>query len=165
MVSYKTAFKNFFKKGFNFKGTSTRAEYWWMVLTITLTEAALALCLFLTIFLMGGTGSIDQMMDNLSAGALILSIFLILLMVVIILIIIIPMLALQVRRFRDIDLAEPLVWTAFVVLVFGRIVANYFARQYAGMEVLSDILTLLIFILSALPTNCFKNTNWLNRKN
>ena len=42
MVSFTTAVKNGFKKGFDFKGCATRAEFWWWNLFVFLIRLPLA---------------------------------------------------------------------------------------------------------------------------
>ena len=51
MVSFTTAVKNGFKKGFDFKGCATRAEFWWWNLFVFLIRLP-----FVAIFIYQGKG-------------------------------------------------------------------------------------------------------------
>lgn len=86
-VTFPEAIKSFFANYANFKGRSTRAEYWWVVLFTLLVSWVLAF--------FGTFGSILSWIFSVA--------------------IIIPMLALTTRRFHDVGLSGWLVVVFFVV--------------------------------------------------
>lgn len=92
MVPFGTAIKNFFTKYFDFQGTATRSEYWFVILFLWLMGVVLALI---------GVGLLDNIWS--------LAIF-------------IPQLAMGARRFHDTGYSTKrffgLVGTIFVLYIF-----------------------------------------------
>ncbi len=108
MVSFNEAIKLFFSRYTDFRGRSSRSEYWWpylMHLGVTLTLGAAA-------YLSG----IDLETEEVSTTA---AIFLTLLMLYM-LAVFIPSVAVLVRRLHDIDKSG---WLALAIMVTGLIPA------------------------------------------
>jgi uncharacterized membrane protein YhaH (DUF805 family) len=104
MIDFTDAIKLFYSNYFKFAGRSTRAEYWWVQLYLLLV---IVLLVVITFFLMGDVDSLES--GDLSA----LPTIPIVLLVVFMLANILPGLALQIRRFHDLN------QTGWLVLVFA----------------------------------------------
>lgn len=102
----------FFKNYANFQGRSRRAEYWWVVLAFTLVFGVLG---FLTMLIGGGMSSSGELNFN------ILGYLLIAVLGIAYLACIIPMIALAVRRFHDLNQTGWL-YLVFIVIQFIPIV-------------------------------------------
>ncbi|MBM7617483.1 uncharacterized membrane protein YhaH (DUF805 family) [Weissella uvarum] len=159
MVSFSTAIKNFFKKGLDFRGTATRAEFWWpcLLLFVFVIFWTTISATFLAIFT-NGDFNLAHLFASLPSQSSLLTLVWMFITLVLGILIFIPFLAVQTRRFRDTDLSEPLVWIALVASLIG----NYGGAS-AGVEVLSEVLSVIVIILSVLPTHCFANVSWLSR--
>lgn len=90
-VTFPEAIKRFFANYANFKGRSTRAEYWWVILFTFLVSW------FLAFF--GTFGSILNWIFSLA--------------------ILVPMLALTTRRFHDVGLSGWLVVAFFIIFIIA----------------------------------------------
>ncbi|MBM7617484.1 uncharacterized membrane protein YhaH (DUF805 family) [Weissella uvarum] len=159
MISYKTAFTNFFKKGFNFKGTSTRAEFWWMVGTFMLATLIWGVLGLIVFALTGNKVDWGAHSITFNDNQIMVLVAWLAVMVVVMIILLIPYMALQVRRFRDTALAEPLVWIALIISIVGQ-----FGGANTLMNIISGIAGLLVLILCVLPTNYLTKISWLSRK-
>lgn len=139
----------FFNNIFNFKGKSTRREFWWMKLWTTLVEVVVSSILFVQIFnsptqlLKGHLGHLNDSQDSAWMG--LLGFWL-----VFILWISVPSLAMGIRRYRDAGIP----WGIYIVLRY--IVCMFyvtflvFALNGADWKIL--LLAIATDCISQLPT-------------
>ena len=143
MVSFWQAFKNYWRRGFDFKGRSTRAEFWWMVLWAIIG---------LVILLGGLAGSMYILVHHAETNQFerliynnIIRFFVLTLVIGIILII--PSTALTVRRLRDTGLDTWFIWVLVIFnFILGRLGHNDMLWNN-WWEILISILTLLVSLM------------------
>lgn len=140
MVSFWQAFKNYWRRGFDFKGRSTRAEFWWMVLWgiigIIILLGGLAGSMYLLIN-NAGIGQFQQIIYTNIIGFFILTL-------VVGIVLIVPSTALTVRRLRDTGLKTWLIWT-LVILNF--ILSRYDMLWNNWWEILISLASLLVSLI------------------
>ncbi|CAK1247529.1 DUF805 domain-containing protein [Fructobacillus tropaeoli] len=150
------SFKSFWKNYFNFTGTATRAEYWWMVLlggilAILWLIATVIMAVFAGLSPANEKMNIWHWLTTLSGG-------LILWLVVsslVFLAILIPSLSLEVRRIRDTGLNAVLVWIVFAI--------DILSDAFGSTGVLNDIVSLLILLILVFPTDKLANVRMIGK--
>ncbi|WP_338344901.1 DUF805 domain-containing protein [Fructobacillus evanidus] len=150
------SFKSFWKNYFNFTGTATRAEYWWMVLLgSVLALLWVVATIFLAIF--AGLAPADEKLNiwhwltTLSGGLIVWLVV----SGLVFLAIIIPSLSLEVRRIRDTGLNAVLVWVVFAIDILSDIIGSN--------GLLNDIVSLLILLVLVFPTDKFANVRMIGK--
>ena len=141
MVSFTEAIRLFFQRYTDFRGRSTRAEYWWVQLAFILFFGLIAI-------LLAATGGLDAFtdLDAIEAGTVTpefsgAALAIIALAGLAVLALIVPAIALTVRRFHDAGLSG---W-----IYLGLVVAGFI--PYVG--VLASLASLVITILPSKPDN------------
>lgn len=165
-VSLKTAWLDFFKGYFDFKGRSTRAGYWWVQLFLVILSiifiAFLIWPFFSALLTVSGNGELtapdtEEMLKKLFLKALVPLVV----GVIVALALLIPSLALTVRRNRDVGLrgrGQLVLWILYIIL--NNATATNIATSFQGgaadltasINPAQGIWTLCLFILSVLPT-------------
>lgn len=160
MITMSQSFKSYWKNYFNFTGTATRAEYWWMaVWSIPIFIVWFIVTIMITVFSFESQGKINVEFDTFTEFFQHIPVSLMvwsLLSVLILLALIIPTLSLSVRRYRDSGLNEIAVWvlSALSLLLgwvtsFNAFQSNFFSISFSIMSVVS----IVQLIISVLPTN------------
>lgn len=147
-VSFVQAVKDFFNGYIDFKGKSTRAGYWWMILAVWLVEL---------LFAFGLLSALEFIPTSVSQlPAALASIFMTLL-VVVWFVCLIPLVSLFVRRMRDVGLTSQ----GMVILIMVYLAADWtlFAHRSALLTFVTIFLLLGSFILTLLPSNQLTTTS------
>lgn len=161
MISMAQAFKNFWRNYFNFTGTATRAEYWWMTLyliifTIFWIPTTIMIIIATPAHHTADFTSFWQIFTHSS----LLTMMWILLTISLFIALAIPSLSLHVRRYRDTGLNEIWVWLIFILTI----VFNFYSpRDNAYVRILPTVVTVIAFILTILPTEFLSKIKILGR--
>lgn len=149
-ISFGQAIKDFFRGYLDFKGTTSRAGYWWIALFLLLISIPLGILGILSLYV---SFSIGPGMSIILAGLiLIFGVSLIC-----------PMFMLQARRLRDVGLTS---WGILGLIALNAIVSGgqsslmFFSlsrgamsNSYTGSILLGNLLTLVLFVFTLLPTD------------
>jgi len=127
MVGFTEAVGLFFRRYVDFRGRSTRAEYWWVQLFGIGVFVILASLLMIV-----DPNALDESADYTGAGMAVILLF-----VAFALALIIPLISLTVRRFHDIGLSGWWTLAAFVLSI---------------LPILGLLGSLAIFVVSVMPT-------------
>ncbi len=149
MVSFGRAVVNFFKKYFQFSGTATRAEYWWVFLFVVLCVFAI---IFITSIVLAGqfSGPVD-IETNMKIRLLALmpvALFYI--------ITIVPWYALMARRLHDVGITARLLWISVIFSAYSVLVPGV-VRDMPFMRWLGVMWTLLLFFIFLIPSKTKNN--------
>ena len=137
MIGFGEAIRNFFRNYFNFSGTATRAEFWWIVL-------ALFLCLTLPTILMsmlGFLGGLGVLLATLIGFAALL----------LLLASIIPLISLGFRRYHDAGFSGMLFLLFYVSGLFIAFVQTFVMTGWL-ITLLSWVLTIANIVILVLPS-------------
>ncbi|AZZ60979.1 DUF805 domain-containing protein [Oenococcus sp. UCMA 16435] len=152
------AYKKYWKNYFNFKDSSSRSDYWWLILanviifTILLIFSIIAVIAVFPSFLeaISGSGTASKSSSNSSAiwifGSLLIAVILFAFANII------PMISLGVRRVRDTGLSP---WW-YLISILATIL--YYLEQstkqswLSGLSIILQIIMLVIFLF---PTKYF----------
>lgn len=151
MISMTQAFKNFWKNYFNFTGTATRAEYWWMALWGLIITAVWGTITGVIVYMgikwpTDGNWEQYDWLSAISSGIFIWGAI----SVIGFLAILIPSLSLEVRRYRDSGLNTLFVWILFgLSIVYA---GDNLSITSGFNSVFSNFVTVLSFIVTVLPT-------------
>lgn len=152
-VGFIEAIKHFWKGYFDFKGRTKRSGYWWAVLFVYLVLfALLVIGLSLLMAFIGDTDDLSKAYYSMG----ITGISLIVIFVIFAIAIFIPCLSLTVRRWRDAGLTTSGIITVWVVNFCFAIISTYY-ENFGDM--LLDIVSILVFVISLLPTNQLTTTS------
>lgn len=144
MVSFGRAIANFFKKYFQFSGTATRAEFWWMLLF-------LAICVF--VLIVAGSivaAAVVHPVEMDPESAMRAKFFVLLPIGVFYIFTIVPWYAVMARRLHDAGFSAKLLWISvmFSVLSFAIPVG----RHTAVVNWLSWMWMIILYILFLFPS-------------
>ncbi|QIL49940.1 DUF805 domain-containing protein [Weissella coleopterorum] len=143
MISFWQAFKNYWRRGVDFRGKSTRAEYWWMVLWAVLFSVILLGGLAISMFLWTSNHGIGQIETLIFKNI----IYFLILTIVISVILIIPTTALTVRRLRDTGFKTWLIWVLILLnYVFNRMELQWHNWWQILLSLLSLLISLIMFL-------------------
>lgn len=140
-VTFGQAWKDFWKGYVDFKGTSTRAGFWWGALIY-------GVCNFIVGFLRGFVRGFIASMGMIPNVTVINTIYYILLIVITI-----PILAAAVRHFRDEGLKEGVI----VALVIIYIILQVLLNLQPAILWLAFVFNVAMIILLCMPTGKFNN--------
>lgn len=134
MVSFGRAIANFFNKYFQFNGTATRAEYWWVVLFVAV----------ITVVVMW-TAPMLQHFNPVVSGlvAILWALFL--------LVCFVPWWTLQARRLHDAGFSAKLLLISLVFFAYAMLVPEVVNRLKV-VEWLNVVWSVLMLILFVLPS-------------
>ncbi|KRN32983.1 DUF805 domain-containing protein [Lactobacillus selangorensis] len=153
-VSFRQAFKDYWRGYAEFKGRSTRAGYWWMQLVL--------LILRLLVFGLFALGFVALLSSKHGDALFIASIVVTLILW---LALFLPTLTLQIRRYRDAGLRGRgflIIWIfnlllqtvpRMVAIAQNPSVTNYPFFGPAWVTALGVAITLFFFVITILPTN------------
>lgn len=139
-MSIKQNYKKFWTHYFDFKGISTRREYW----TPTLIHLAIFV---IAILILIPTAMMDAMQHTL---ALVLWVVLLGALMLFALAIFIPSIAIQVRRLHDINRKGFLVYASLVASVVYNFTPDSTVKNI--IDVISLILSVWVFVYTLLPS-------------
>lgn len=166
-VSFPTAIKDFFAGYFDFKGRTTRAGYWWVMvgyLILSLLLIPIIIYQFASIIHMLIQGVYDE--RALSYGTDNLLMLMLVVLVIYFLFFFVPSLALLARRCRDVGLKGRGFFVLWIVSLVSSLLAAmdfflnialvYFSYR-SGADIifvyLNYVIGLFFFILTLLPTD------------
>lgn len=165
-VSLKTAWMDFFKGYFDFKGRSTRAGYWWVqlfLIILSIIFIAFLIWPFFSALLTTASngGDIDTEANEIIGKAFLKVLVPLVVGLIVALALLIPSVALTVRRNRDVGLrgrGQLVLWILYIIL--NSVTATNIATSFQGgaadltasVNPAQGIWTLCLFILSVLPT-------------
>lgn len=138
-VTFGQAWKDFWKGYFDFKGTSTRAGFWWGALIY-------AVCCFMVGFLRGFTRGFMASLGMLPNVTVITTIYYILLIAITI-----PILAAAARHFRDEGLKDGVI----IALVIAYIALRVLLVLQPAILWLAFIFNVVMIVLLCMPTSQF----------
>lgn len=143
-VTFKQAFKDFWKGYFDFKGRTTRAGYWWAMLAAYLIILVLA-------FIVTMCGMLSTKLSGLAVAAFIVIFIMSLAMTI-------PILMVSFRRWRDAGLSNKGVATLFIIEVLLNVIGIFY-DDFANIAL--SITGIITFIITLLPTDklTVKTTN------
>lgn len=144
--------KAFFANYVNFRGRSSRREYWWFILisAIFSSIAGIASFAFIMIAIFGNVDKLTTGMDShqfwpLLGGSAGIVIF----WIVLYLAILLPSIALVIRRFRDAGVH----WAVFVLIVIVEVITGViFYKQENTFELVSNLIMLIPLVICVLPS-------------
>lgn len=164
-VSWGRAIKNFFSGYFDFKGRTTRAGYWWIMLSLfllNLISIPFGIKLFLDLMEL----IIQETTANEALNALTKDLFVYMIVIgIIALILFIPSVALLVRRFRDVGLRGRGFLIIWGVIILSNVInlistGNQLTPPYTysnGIDVfissIDMVLNIFLFVLTLLPAD------------
>lgn len=163
-VSLKTAWGDFFKGYFDFKGRSTRAGYWWVQLFLVILSilfVAFLIWPFISSLLASVASGQDfeTTAEDLIGKTLLKVLVPLIIGLLVSLALIIPSLALTVRRNRDVGLrgrGQLVLLVLYIILSSITTSRTNFQQDAASLTTtvnpLQGIWTFALFILSVLPT-------------
>ncbi len=166
-VGFGSAIKDFFLRGGDFTGTSSRSQYWWIVLLLVLISipTLLFIVFSLTAVIIGGVASSGamngttgrstlQMFSSLGSGVLVLAIIL---FVVIYgwALMTLPILTVAWRRFKDAGVSPW--WLAAFIVVTGVISSLSSSDKSPILTLLTILVAIIQIIIVALPTKQIDN--------
>lgn len=114
MVSFGGAIRNFFKKYFQFSGTATRAEYWWVVLFMVLT---VILLVFVGALIVSGNAQPVDAETSIRLKAIVL-----LPVAVFYLLTIVPWYSIMARRLHDVGVTARILWISVMFSLYAFLV-------------------------------------------
>jgi len=138
MVSFGRAISNFFKKYFQFRGTATRAEYWWATLFIIL------------VFVGAMVAAVLIQPLNMLLSAIIA-----LMWVLFCVVIIVPMWSVAARRLHDAGYSAKILLVSLVFFVYSFVVPRYIVLNASIMwwiDWLSFFWGIIMLVLFVMPT-------------
>ena len=123
MITMTQSFKNFWKNYFNFTGTATRSEYWWMALwALIISIIWFIATIIIIIFSLASQDKVNikfntfaEFIHNTPSTLIVWC----LLSLLILLAFVIPLLSLTVRRYRDSGLNEVSVLLLFALTLIS----------------------------------------------
>ncbi|MGX5377882.1 DUF805 domain-containing protein [Ligilactobacillus sp. LYQ135] len=144
-VTFKQAWKDFWKGYFDFKGISTRVGFWWGVLIFAITLLAFNMI----------NGAIIMVILALDKA-----VYTSLLLVAVISniakwVIFIPLLALATRRLRDVGIKK----SAILFLIIGYIILCFLVSKSRLFEWLQFILAIVIIVYCNMPTGKYSKSS------
>lgn len=157
MLSFGNAWRSFLANAFNFEGRSSRAAFWWIILSIVISGTTISLISPESLFASGGTPPTSL---PISAAIFVLGIALLL-----------PLLSLTVRRFRDAGVSPIFIVIAIIVpisyqiykMMFNNIESAILGDNYNILDILflflefSDLAAVLfILIVCCVPSRFSK---------
>lgn len=147
-VSFKEAIRDFFKGYVDFKGRSTRAGYWWLVLSVWLVELLLAFGLF---------AALEFIPTSVSYVPAVFASICVTLLAVVWLATLIPFIALFVRRMRDVGLTT----ASMIIAVLIYLAADWtqLFHHSALMTFIMILFSLGAFVFTLLPTDCLTTSS------
>ena len=140
-VTMKAALQDFFKGYIDFSGRTTRAGFWWMVLSVAVVE----------LILMAGMAISFSMISPFSKAPSVFTSIFFMAMIVVWLVAIIPMLALTARRLRDAGLSTAGIIIGWMIYVAAfSTIASY---DSAVIMFIAILMWLIAFVLTLIPSN------------
>lgn len=144
-VTFKQAWKNFWRGYFDFKGFSTRTDFWWGLLDYVIS--------LLTFNIINGIVIMIATMTLGTEKIVITSLFI--MASIIKFMLLIPLLALAARRFRDIGIKNSII----LFLIISYAVLHFAAIISQIATVILFILAIVIAIYCNMPTGKFNKAN------
>ncbi|MGX7051121.1 DUF805 domain-containing protein [Leuconostoc palmae] len=164
MITMSQSFKNFWKNYFNFTGTATRAEYWWMALwSIIISIVWFIATIIITVFSIASQGHTNIEFNTFTEFIRHIPVVLIvwcLLSLLILLAFVIPTLSLSVRRYRDSGLNEVSVWILFALSLLSGwgTPSNDSSNTFFSISFsIMGIVSIIELIITVLPTSQLAN--------
>ena len=143
MVSFGRAVRNFFAKYFQFSGTATRAEYWWVVLFGVLTVLVLT---FAGALIVSGNTQPTDVAANLRLKAIVL-----LPVVVFYLLTIVPWYSLMARRLHDVGVTARILWISVMFSLYAFLVPGII-QDVPVVRWLSWMWSIILLIMFLIPS-------------
>lgn len=146
-VTFGCAVSNFFKKYFQFSGTATRAEYWWMFVFWILYIGALALVIF-SVSLFCSVMKYTVNISLMSQGLLwILAITFVVMAM--------PWYSLMSRRLHDAGFSAKLLWICVVLMILRLILP--WTRGIAWIDWVAWGYSMFLYVLFLFPSKWQNN--------
>lgn len=142
-VTFGQAWKDFWVGYFDFKGTSTRAGFWWGALIY-------AICNFVVGFIKGFIRGFMASMGMVPNTTVIMAIYYVLLVIVTI-----PILAAAARHFRDEGLKDGVI----IALVIAYVALQILLALQPAILWLAFIFNVVMIVLLCMPTGKFSNSS------
>lgn len=170
MITMTQSFKNFWKNYFNFTGTATRSEYWWLALwALIISIIWFIATIIIIIFSLASQDKVNikfntfaEFIHNTPSTLIVWC----LLSLLTLLAFVIPSLSLTVRRYRDSGLNEVSVWLLFALTLISSWITSPNDSQNTFFSIYFStigIVSIIELIVTVLPTKQLANTKVIGK--